>query len=132
MDEAKIQEEDTLYEISICISPCITAKTKGLTEYALRYHLHSLIRKVGVLCKVFDGVRSPRDYHELSGQDQFCLKFITLAPVLTMIALNDMKKLVCCTAINTVQVPQFTAKWRPTTVTTSEAINYGVLVTWAI
>ncbi|OAP63236.1 hypothetical protein AYL99_02463 [Fonsecaea erecta] len=85
-----------------------------------------------VLCTVFDGVQLTADDQRLCGQMQLYLHSINLAPVLAMITFNDMKRLAWCTTISTVQVPQLSSQWRPTTVTTCEAINYGILVTWAI
>ncbi|EXJ67350.1 uncharacterized protein A1O5_09363 [Cladophialophora psammophila CBS 110553] len=125
-------EQVPLSALSLCISPCITAKTKGLTDYVIRYHLYSLVRKVDVLCKALDELRLSADNHKLSGHTQIYLKFVNLAPVLTMIAANDIKRLSWCTTVDTVQVPQFTSQWRPTAVTTCEVVNYGILVTWAI
>ncbi|OAL32287.1 hypothetical protein AYO22_00309 [Fonsecaea multimorphosa] len=142
-------QESPLSELSLCISPCITAKTKLLTDPAIDYHVYSLIHKVHVLCKVLEGLKPPTANEKLSGQKMLYLKAINLAPVLTMIAANDMQKLAWRTTINIVQVSQLSARWRattisivqvpqltarrrPTTVTTFEMLNYGILVTWAI
>ncbi|EXJ78062.1 hypothetical protein A1O3_09223 [Capronia epimyces CBS 606.96] len=113
------------------MAPGITAHIDKVEEYIVAFSFLALYRKFEAIC---DKLAMPSLCDPILGLEaQLSLKFINVAPVLSALALLQMGRLNCHTAVNVIKVARTSPHhFTPGETVNSEILPTALLVTWAI
>lgn len=114
----------------LCLSPCITADLENISEYVMGFSMLTLFCKLELICDKLT-THSTVD-PALEPRVQISLQVASVAPVLSLLALADIRRLQSRAAMNVIKVTKIKQNFQPREITVVQLLQNATLMTWVI
>lgn len=120
---------DSLSRLSeLCVSPFITGHIENGTEFVLGFSIFALSSKLELIIKQME--RLPMMDNIVTSDASLARSFMSVAPVLSALAILDIQRLTHHTSIDAIEVSRIVRHQEPGTITVVGMTVTATIFTW--